>query len=127
VELPTCEVHGCAAKVDLRLTCARTQRGVEERHYCAAHATEVLEEITREFDRERRAVGVIADRCAVDIELVVCDARNGCPCQIFLREIGGPRRLAFQTARFEAWMLSWELRREPAATLGTHRAMASAL
>jgi bifunctional DNase/RNase len=126
VELPRCEAPECAARVEVRLVRPATQTHVEERHYCAAHADEALDGIARELAREREAVGLLVDRCAVDTELVICDARDGYPCQIVLREIGGPRHLRFPTGRFEAWMLSWELRRKPAPTLGTHRAMVSA-
>ena len=127
MESPRCQVHECAGRVDVRLVRAATKTGVEEKHYCDAHATEALDGITHEFAHERSAVGARTDRCAVDVELVVCDGRDGFPCQVFLHEIGGPRRLAFQIGRFEAWMLSWELRREPAPSLGTHRMMVSAL
>ncbi|MGA2069703.1 MAG: bifunctional nuclease domain-containing protein [Thermoguttaceae bacterium] len=126
MELPRCEADGCAAKVEVRLVRASTQTPVEERHYCAGHAKEALDEITREFARGRDALAVRADRSAVDVELVICDGRDGHPCQVILREVGGPRRLRFSTGRFEAWTLSWELRREPAPTLSTHRAMVSA-
>ena len=124
---PRCEVDGCAGRVDVRLTRATAQTGIEDLHYCAAHAPKVLDDIMREFARERNAVGAIVDRCAVHIELVVCDGRDGFPCLIFLRETGGPRRLAIPTGRFEAWILSWEMKGEAAPSLGTHRAMASVL
>ncbi len=126
MESPKCEVRGCAARVDVRLVRATTHTGVEERHYCAAHATEVLDDIARDFAAQRRAMGSGTERCEVHVQMVVCDGRDGYACRVYLNEIGGPRRMTFRTGRFEAWMLAWELRREPEPSLGTHRAMASA-
>jgi len=127
VTLARCEVQGCIARVEVRLTHSATQTGVEERHYCAGHAEEVLAEVAGKFARDRRAVRPSTDRCEVRIELVVCDSREARPSQVVLREVRGARRLGFRIGRFESWLLAWELKREEAPALSTHRAMASAL
>lgn len=127
MESPNCNLPGCPGKVVVRLTRRGSDERVNEKSYCAEHATEALSITTREFVERLRAVRAATDRCAVEIELVVCDAREDWPCQVVLHEINGPRRLSFPTGRFEAWMLAWEMRREAAPSLSTHRAMVEAM
>jgi bifunctional DNase/RNase len=96
-------------------------------HYCAQHGTPVLDTVSRDYSQDRQSADTSVDRCAVDIELVICDAREDHSCYVFLGEVGGRRRLAFPTGKFEAWTLSWELKREPGEWPGTHRAMVKAI
>jgi bifunctional DNase/RNase len=112
--------------VDVRLAHLATTNQVEDSYYCAGHATEVLTAIADDFARQRYQSDANVDDCAVDIELVVSDGREDWPSQVVLQEIGGARRLLLEIGRFESWLLAWELRREPAPTLSTHRAMATA-
>jgi bifunctional DNase/RNase len=100
---------------------------VNETHYCAKHAEEALDVVNRECASERDAVLEEVDCCEVYVELVICDGRDGHSCGILLHEVGGHRRLPFATGRSEAWALSWELRHEPAPTLGTHHALLGAI
>ncbi len=127
MESSKCEVQGCAGKVDVAIMRPVAHNQVEDRFYCSPHGAEAIDEIAREFARQRHVMEISVDNCVVDIELVVCDGRDGRPSQVFLHERDGQRRLAFRTGRFEAWLLGWELKRKPAPPLSTHRATATAL
>ena len=122
-----CEVHACEGKVEVDLVYAMRYARARVVSYCAAHAADALEEITCGFASPGHLPARMVTPCAVDIELVICDARESSPCQFVLREINGPRRLTLQVGRFEAWMLDWELRHEPTPSVPTHRAMAATI
>lgn len=94
--------------------------------YCGSHADDGLREATRPyFTNLPNTRTWRVERCAVDIELLVCDMRDDWPCKCLLREIGGARWMAFDTGRFEAWNLAWELDHISTPAVSTHQAMAS--
>lgn len=127
MESRKCEIDGCVNEVKIVIMRPITYVQVEDKYYCPGHGAEVLNKITSEFAQQREGIQANVNSCAVEIELVVCDGREGWPSQVFLHESHGPRRLTFKTGRFESWLLGWELRHEPAESLSTHRAMVSLL
>jgi bifunctional DNase/RNase len=122
-----CSCPGCEKNVVVRSHPIWKRRLVHEAVYCEEHARAFLanydaQKLAREGPPQRwgNAVGF-------EIELLVCDDRPDKPCQLFLREVGGIRRLDCAIGIFEAAALQRELERLSTPRPLTHRAMASVI
>ena len=120
-----CSSANCQQEVVIHANPVWKRRPVHQAMYCEEHARLFLsnydvEKLAGEGPPVHWVHGV-----SFDIELLLIDERLDKPCQLFLREVGGHRRLDCGIGIFEASALLWELERRPAPRPLTHCAMAS--
>lgn len=95
--------------------------------YCAEHAEVFLRNY---HSRELYCSGAASswrDAVAFEVELLVGDGRAEGHCYMYLREVGGRRRLDCQIGPVETEMIKMELERFAFPRPPTHRAMASVI
>jgi hypothetical protein len=79
MESKTCEVEGCRGEAKIAIMHTGGYAEVKDAYYCPLHGSGLLDDIWQQYARHRRETAERVDACAVNVESLVCDGREGFP------------------------------------------------
>jgi uncharacterized protein len=120
-----CAADGCTQESVLRTYPVWKRKLRHQAVYCEQHADVFFATYNKQRLFRGAPVQRLDEGAEFDIELITTDDRVEKPCYVFLRELGGQRRLGCQIGVFEAAALHRELEGMPFPRPLTHHAMAS--